>query len=255
MERIDDLEINGYKIYQDTDKFCFGIDAVLLANFSLKIINQIKNKNVQIADLCTGNIPIPLILYAKNNIDIHIDAYDIDEYQIELAKKSINYNKKNDSNIVDNINLINIDIKKILNDKKNFLYLYNKYDLITCNPPYIKNIAGQKNINDNISNSKHELNITFDEICQITNLLLKSNKNFCLVHRTNRLSEIIWTMKKYKLEPKKIQFVYPNINKQSNLVLIHSVKCAKEETTVLEPIIVFNENNEFTEKVLKIYGK
>ena len=255
MERLDDLEIRGYKIYQDREKFCFGIDAVLLANFSLKSIGYKNQSPMYIADLCSGTLPIPLIMYAKRNIDMKISAFEIDKDQVEISKKSIWENKNIDESIVDDIELFNIDIKNIVDEKYKYLDLYNKFDMITCNPPYIKDIGGEKNEKENMSYSKHEVYITFDDICKVASLLLKSNKKFCIVHRTNRLSEIISTLKKYKLEPKTVQFVHPYKNKISNLVLIEAVKCGREETKVLEPIIVFNENSEYTEEVLKIYGK
>lgn len=255
MERIDDLEIKNYKIYQDTDNFCFGIDAVLLANFTLRNISSNNTSCLNIADLCSGTLPIPLIMYAKRKFDMKIDAFEYDESKVLLSKKSIDLNKNVDSNIDNDIYIYNIDIKNIIDNKNEYVNIYNKYDVVTCNPPYIKTISGEKNDKVNMSISKHEILVTFEDICKIVGLLLKSNKKFFIIHRTNRLSELIFTMKKYKLEPKTIQFVHQKKNEISNLVLIESVKCGGEETKVLEPLIVFNDDNSLTEQVLSIYGK
>lgn len=255
MERIDDLEIRNYKIYQDTDRFCFGIDAVLLANFALRNISYNNNTILNIADLCSGTLPIPLIMYAKRKNGIKIDAYEYDEEQVLLSKKSILENKKVDLSIDEDIKIFNMDIKNIINQKNDYVDIYNKYDVVTCNPPYIKINSGEKNEKINMSISKHEMLITFEDICKIVSLILKSNKKFFMIHRTSRLSELIFILKKYKLEPKTIQFIHQKYNDISNLVLIESVKCGGEETKVLEPLVVFNDDNSLTEHVLSIYGK
>ena len=250
MIRIDDLEIKNYKIYQDTDKFCFGIDAVLLANFIL----MEENKNFCLFDLCTGNGIIPFIIYAKRKSHIKIDAIDIDCEQIQLAKKTIDLNKHIDKNIDDDLHFINDDIKNIINTKKYVDYI-NKYDVVSCNPPYIKKNSGIENLSSKLNFAKHEIYITLDIICKTANTLLNANKNFYMIHRTDRLAEIIRVLKENNLEPKKIQFVYPSINKKSNLFLIKSTKKAKEGIIVKEPIIVFDNKGNFTDYVLNIYGK
>lgn len=130
MERIDDLEIRNYKIYQDTDRFCFGIDAVLLANFALRNISSNNNSILNIADLCSGTLPIPLIMYAKRKNGMKIDAYEYDEEQVLLSKKSILENKKVDLSIDEDIKIFNIDIKNIINQKNDYVDIYNKYDVV-----------------------------------------------------------------------------------------------------------------------------
>ena len=250
MLRIDDLEIRGYKIYQDTDKFCFGIDAVILANF---ILSEEK-KDFYMMDLCTGNGIIPFITYAKRNVDVKLVGIDIDKEQINLANKSIEINKKIDKKINSEIQFLNGDINDMVSIDRHHNFR-TKFDVVSCNPPYIKKGSGIENENSKLNYAKHEIYINFEKICEITNFLLKSNKNFYIVHRSDRVSEIFRILKKNNLEPKKIQFIYPNINKKSNLVLIKATKNAREGIIVKEPIIVFNENGEFTNKVLKIYGK
>lgn len=255
MQRIDDLEIKGYKIYQDSDSFCFGVDSVLLANFALRNIRNKPNQKLKMADLCTGNIAVALIFYAKKNFDTHIDCIDIDEYQLSLAKKSIELNKSIDKNIENDINIINDDINNILINKEKYKGFLSSFDLITINPPYIKDGKGLQSENEKKLYARHELKISFDGICKISYNMLKSNKSIYLVHRTNRLSEIIHTLKLNHLEPKTIQFIHAYRDKPSNLFLLEAVKDAREETKVLEPIVIYEKENVYTKEVLEIYGK
>ena len=255
MERIDDLEIKGYKIYQDSDSFCFGVDSVLLANFALRNIRNKSSQKLKMADLCTGNLAVALIFYAKKDFDVHIDCVDIDEYQLSLAKKSLDINKSIDENIVNDINIINDDINNILINKDKYKGFLSSYDLITINPPYIKEGKGIQSENEKKLYARHELKIDFDSICKISYNMLKSNKSLYMVHRTNRFSEIINSLKTNNLEPKTIQFVHAYKDKPSNLFLLEAIKDAGEETKVLEPIIIYEKENVYTKEVLEIYGK
>ena len=164
---LDELQINNYKIYQDRDAFCFGIDSVLLANFFLNNINTI-NENIKICDLCSGNLIIPLIIYAKrkkyNLSNVNILTFEIDKDQTEISKKSIEYNKKNDKDIDKNIIIYNDDVKNIFLDKEKYKNLYNTFDSITVNPPYIKLDAGVSHDNTKINIAKHEINISLEDI-------------------------------------------------------------------------------------------
>lgn len=253
MERCDDLEIKNYKIYQESDGFCFGIDSVLLANFALR---NIKSKDkIKLCDLCSGNIVVPLILYSKRKNEMNIKAIEINEKQLALAKKSIMLNKSIDENIDKDIELINDDINNILVDKQKYKNDYSNYDIVTVNPPYIKDGSGIKNDYDDKIIARHEVKIKFDDICKISYQLLKSKKSLFIVHRANRLSELIWTLKNNKLEPKQIQLIHPYINKDANLVLIEAIKDGNEETKILNPIVIYEEENVYTKEVLEIYGK
>lgn len=255
MERLDDLEIRNYKIYQDSDSFCFGVDSVLLANFALRNIRNKNKQKLKIADLCTGNIAVALIFYAKKDFEAHIDCIDIDEYQLSLAKKSIEINKNIDENIVNDINIINDDINNILKNKEKYKTFLSNFDLITINPPYIKEGKGLQSENENKLYARHEIKINFDSICKISYNMLKSNKSLYLVHRTNRFSEIVNTLKLNHLEPKTIQFIHAYKHKPSNLFLLEAIKDGGEETKVLEPIIIYEKENVYTKEVLEIYGK
>ena len=276
--KLEDLEINGYHIYQDKDSFNFGIDAVLLANFALReCINKCseniikfdetksKKSILRICDFCTGALPIPLIMYAKRGAlgikqisDINIYAFEIDEEQVSLCNKSINYNKENvidAKNIDRDIKVICDDIKNIFIDRDKYKSMYESFDIITCNPPYNKKGSGIVNINDKKQIARHEISITFDEICKAARLLLKSNKKFYIIHHSERFTELVMTLKSNSFEIKKVQFIHKNVSATSSLVLIEAVKNASTGLSILEPIIIFENDGSYTEKVKKIYGK
>lgn len=264
MITLDDLEINNYKIYQDKDLFCLGMDSVLLSNFVLRrsevegfFYDKSKTK---IADLCSGNIPIPLIICAKCDKDIYIDTFEINEKAINLSKKSIEYNSDdekgpNDKKLNSKININQLDIKKISYDKSKFSQYRDAYDVITCNPPYMKKGAAIPSEDRDILIARSEEEINFDIICDVANFMLKSGKRFFIVHRPNRFAEIITTLKKYNLEPKVVQFVHTKKDKESNLLLLEARKDAKEDMKVIEPIIIYDENNNYTRETMNIYGK
>ena len=229
---------NNLKIVQNKNYFNFSLDSVLLPNFA-----SITPNTKMILDMCTGNAPIPLILSKKTNAKII--GVEIQKEIFELAKESIKINNLN------NIELINKDIKDIVND-----YETDTFDLITCNPPYFRyNKESILNDNEVKSIARHELSITLDDIFKISKKLLKNGGSICIVHRTERLIEILETMKKYNIEPKRIQFIYPKIDKESNLVLIDGRKNGKTGLKLLKPLIVHNEDGSYTNEVLNIFGK
>lgn len=270
--KLENLEINGYHLYQDKNYFNFGIDAVLLANFALRESKLIgTNTNVEanalvgantclkICDLCTGTLPIPLIIYAKNNVkSLAIDAFEIDSDQTALCNKSILWNKENvpsAKNIDKDIKVYNDDIKNIFIDKNKYKNLYESYDIVTVNPPYNKKGSGLVNLNDKKIAARHEISITFDEICKVAGLILKSNKKFYIIHQTSRFTEIVETLNKYSFAIKKVCFIHPYANKPSNLFLTEAVKNGKAGIKVLPPIIVYEKPLFYTKEILKIYGK
>lgn len=227
------------KIVQVNEFFNFSLDSVLLANF----IN-ITDKYKKILDLGTGNAPIPLILSTKTNekiigVEIQKEVYD-------LAIESVKINK-----LEKQIEIVNKDIKNLLK-----YYDYESFDLIYSNPPYFKKIdTSILNENEIKKNARHETLITLEELILVSSKLLKNKGVLALVHRTERLSEIIELLKKYKLEPKRIRFVYPKKNSESNLVLIESRKNTNVGLKVLNPLIVHDNNSNYTKEVLKMFER
>ena len=207
------------KIVQNKDYFNFSLDSVLLPNFV-----EITKKTSKILDMCTGNAPIPLILSTKT---IKINKL---ENQIKL----INDNIKN--------------LKKFFNTET--------FDIITCNPPYFKKKDGSI-INENKVKSiaRHEIEMELEDVMIISKALLKNEGSLVLVHRTERLIEIIELMKKHNIEPKRMRLIYPKVNTESNLVLIDGRKNGKDGLKILPPLYIHNEDNSYTKEVLEMFGK
>lgn len=238
MEVINDLlNYRNFKIYQNTDWFSFSLDSVLLANFV-----TLNNKINTIIDLGCGNAPIPLILSTKT--DAKIIGVEIQKDCFELAKKSVIYN-----NLTDKIELLNMDMKKLCD-----IYDINSIDVITCNPPYFKYLESS-NLNDDEHKiiARHEKYITLEDIIIISKYLLKTNGVLAMVHRTERVVEIIKLLENNDFAVKKMQFVYPKVGKESNMVLIEARKCARDGLKLLPPLYVHNDDGSYTKHVKEMF--
>ena len=236
MKVVNDLLGFNLKIIQDTDYFNFSLDSVLLYNF----INL--KPNMKVIDICSGNCPIPLMMSKK--IDNKIYAVELQKEVYELGKESIELN-----NLQDKIELLNMDAKDL-----NKVFDTDTFDLITCNPPYFKvNENSKRNDNTVKSIARHEIMITIEDIIVLARKLLKNNGSLALVHRPDRLSEIIELMNKYNLSLKKIQFIYPKDNTESNMVLIEATKNGNNSLKVLEPLIIHNENGDYKENIKEMF--
>lgn len=238
-EKLDDLDYKNLKIIQKKDGFCFGMDSVMIANFA-----KISKKNAIIADLGTGTGIISILIAAKNDVG-QIYGFDIQEDMTQMASRSVKMNK-----LQDKIEIINADIVGL--SKTSFK---NKFDYVVTNPPYKKMNTGIVNENPKKLISRHEIKCTLNDIIYEASKLLKDNGVFYMVHRPERLPDILGLMRENKVEPKEIQLVYPNVNSQANLVLIKGVKYAKEYMKLLEPLIIYEKSGEYTEKLLNYYKK
>ena len=225
------------KIYQDTDYFNFSIDSMLLASFP-KMTKRIK----KVCDLCSGNAPIPL--YLSLRFDGEIIGVEIQKHSYDLANMSIDENKLNDRIKMINANLIGIS---------NEIGIHS-FDLVTCNPPFFK--VGNNNINplDSKAIARHEIMASLDDIVKEASLLLNNCGHLVMVHRPDRLLEILDTFRKYKIEPKRLQFIYPKFGSECNHILIDGVKDGNEGLRVLNPLYVYESDSKWTEDVLKIYN-
>ncbi len=238
-ERIDDLEYKDLKIIQNTKGFCFGIDSILLSDFA-KIIK----KNSIVVDIGTGTGIISILLSAKTNL-AKIYGIEIQEEVADMAKRSVILN-----NLEDKIEIINTDIKNI------FSFLEpNKIDCIVTNPPYMKLNTGRVNDEKKKLVSRHEVECTIEDIIQISYKLLKSKGEFYLVHRAERIVDILYYLRKYKLEPKVLRFIQAKEDKEPNLVLIKAVKNAGYQLTLKKPLIIYNNDGSYTDEILEIYNK
>lgn len=231
------LGYKNLKLYQDEDMFKFSIDSVLLPNFV-----TLSTKANKILDIGTGNAVIPIILTTKTNAII--DAVEIQKEVFELGLKSIKYN-----DLDDKINIYNIDIKDYSDNLESDIY-----DTITCNPPFFKvNKNSRINYSDYKTVARHEVKLNLDDLMKIARKLLKNNGNIAIVHRTDRLIDIIESMRKNNIEPKKIQFVYPKKNKESNILLIEGTKNGKPGIKILDPIYLHNIDGTYTNQVMKYF--
>lgn len=236
MERLDDvLGYKDLKIYQNSSYFSFSLDSIILANYA-----NIRLRDKNIVDFCTGNGVIPLILTRRTNNNIV--GVEIQEKLAELATKSVEYNK-----LTDRITIYNEDAKEF--SKKHL----NEFDLVLCNPPYFK-IEDKSSFNESYEKkiARHEVLFNLEDLCISCKKVLKDNGNLCIVHRTDRLMEILETLRKYNLEPKRVRFVYEKISKESTLVLVEAQKCGSVGLKVESPIILYNLDGTLTDEYKSI---
>ncbi len=238
-ERIDDLEYKGLKIIQNKDGFCFGIDSILLVDFA----KEIKKKS-KIIDLGTGTGIISILISAKIELS-KIIGIEIQKEVCEMARRSVKLN-----HLEEKIEIINDNITKIQNKID-----MGTFDAVITNPPYKKAGTGLINQNERKLISRHEITASLEDFINTSVKALKDNGDLYMVHRPNRLADIIETLRKYKLEPKRIKFVHPSQAKEANLILIKATKNAKPFLKIEPPLYVYNENGEYTEEIIKIYGK
>jgi len=226
MERTDDLG-NGYKIIQDTDCFCFGTDSVLLSDFAVVKYKQ------KVLDLCSGNGIIPILLCAKSRVE-DITGIEIQESSYNLAVKNCKLN-----NLENRIKFINDDVKNA------FKYFESgKVDVITCNPPYMTDGSGFHNCTDSKTIARHEILITFDEIAKISSKLLKFGGKMYIVHRCDRLCDIICSMRNYGIEPKRLQMIHPSYDAAPNMFLIEGISGAAASLKIEKPLYLHKEGTD-----------
>lgn len=233
MERLDDiLGYKNRKIYQDDDCFSFSLDSIMLANFA-----TIRMRDKNILDLGCGNGVIPLILSLRT--DKKIVGVELQKKLANLAIKSVEYN-----DLESQIEILNINMKDYVNTET-----MEKYDLITCNPPYFKvNEENYFNLSLEKVIARHEVEVTLDDVFCISKKLLKNNGNFAIVHRPVRLMKIFDLFRKNNIEPKRLQFVYEKISKESTLVLVEGQKCGKAGLKIERPFILYNEDGTMTKE-------
>ena len=244
-ERIDELGINDLKIIQNKEYFCFGTDSVLLANFV-----KSENSNNAILDLCSGSGVIPIILSAKKKykkifgVELQNEMYDLFDRNIKI------------NNLEDSIISINENVKNIKDIRKKITSIMgkDKIDIITCNPPYKEIGTGLTTNHDVKTIAKCEVMCNLEDIFITSSKLLGKGGKLYLVHKPERLSDLIYLGRKYNLEAKEVRFVYPKINKKPSIVLISYRKDGGNETKILEPLIEYNDDMSYTDEIYRIYG-
>ncbi len=238
MEVINDLlGYDGLKIIQRPDMFNFSLDSTLLADFVRPLA-----KTKKIMDLGTGNAPIPLFLSLKTKA--HITGVEIQKEVFDIAVRNIELNK-----LTDQVTILNDDIKGLSKKFEN-----SEFDIITCNPPFFKfNGASNTNKHDFKTIARHEVLITLEGIIIEVKRLLKTKGSFCMVHRTERIEEIILLLNKHNFSLKRLRFVYPKHGENSNAVLIDASNNGNPGLTLLEPLYV-HENGGYTKEIKRIFN-
>lgn len=240
-ERIDELQCGNLKIIQNKQGFCFGIDSVILTEFADKI-----KTTDNVLDLGTGTGILGLLVYGKRKPN-SIVGVEIQEEVADMAKRSVELNK-----LEKNIKIINEDINKII-DKN--LIEKNYFDIVITNPPYKEINTGLINDNEKKLISRHEIKASLEDFIKVAAAALKDKGILYMVHRPERLVDIIYLLRKYKVEPKEIRFVCPNIDKASNLVLIKCVKGGNKFLKINKVLYIYNKDGEYSEEIKKIYNK
>ncbi len=231
MERIDDLLVGNLKIIQNTDWFCYGTDAVLLANFAHIVPGEIS------VDLCSGNGIIPILLSAKSKAS-KIYGVEIQPECVSLARRSAKLN-----DICDKVEFVLSDIKDVREH-----FEAESIASITCNPPYMNGEWGFLSPTDIKAVARHEILMTLDDLMKQSSYLLKFGGYFNMVHRAERLCDIFCAMRKYKIEPKRVLFVHSKLDKAPKLVLIEGMKGAKPSMKIMDPLCIYDEKGDFSEQ-------
>ena len=236
-ERIDDLERNGYRIIQSSDGFCFGMDAVLLSGFVPRATRG------KVVDLGTGTGIIPILLRAKTRSrDLY--GLEIQERSFDMASRSVRLNDLEE------------DVHIVKGDIKNAAQIFGRgcCDAVTSNPPYMKPDGGLKNPNESKAIARHEVLCTFEDVARQSAALLKEGGKFYLVHRPERLAEIMNTLRSCRLEPKRLKMVHSFIDGEAVLFLLEAALGGRSGMKVEKPLIIYKEKGVYTDEIYEIYG-
>ena len=236
-ERLDDLQRNGYRIIQDPEKFCFGMDAVLLSGFADA------PEGGRVLDLGTGTGIIPILMAAKTSAR-ELIGLEIQETSAEMANRSVILN-----DLETRVKIVQGDIKEA-----DQLFEAASFDVVTSNPPYMKGSHGLQNPDAPKAIARHEIMCDLEDVIRTAARLLKSGGKFYMVHRPFRLTEIMVLMHQYKLEPKRMRLVYPFADKEPSMVLIEGARGGKSRITVEKPLIIYEEQGKYTSEIYDIYG-
>lgn len=234
-ERIDDLQYKGLKIIQNPKGFCFGTDAILLSSFV-----EVR-KNEKVVDFCTGSGIIPVLLSARG-IAKHIWGIEIQENMADMAIRSVELN-----GLQSKITIVQGDIRSA------FSLIGGVYDVVTVNPPYEKKGSGLSSINESERIARHEVLCRLDEIVMNASKILKTGGRFYIIHRIQRLIELIETMLSCKIEPKRLRLIHPAYDKAPNYILMEGRKNSGKGLVVEKPLFVYDKNKEYTQEVKEIY--
>lgn len=236
-ERLDELQRNGYYIIQNRERFCFGMDAVLLSGFAKAKPGE------QVLDLGTGTGIIPILLEAKTE-GRHFTGLEILEESADMARRSVRLN-----GLEEKIDIVTGDIKDALK-----IFGASSFDVITTNPPYMIGNHGLSSANEAKAIARHEICCTLDDVLHTSAKLLVPKGRFYMVHRPFRLAEIMEKMVRYGLEPKCMRLVYPYIDKEPNMVLLEGLRGGNSRLKIEKPLIIYKKQGVYTDEIRETYG-
>lgn len=236
-ERIDELQRNGYRIIQNPERFCFGMDAVLLSGFARA------KKHERCLDLGCGNGIIPILMEAKTE-GMHFSGLEIQPESADMARRSVALN-----GLQDRIDIVEGDIKDASK-----IFGASSFHVVTTNPPYMTAQHGLTNLYEAKTIARHEVLCNLEDIIRESARLLMPGGRFYMVHRSFRLAEIISLMVQYRMEPKRMRLVYPYVDREPNMVLIEGLRGGKSRMTVEKPLIVYKEPGKYTDEIYDVYG-
>lgn len=239
-ERVDDLQLNGLQLIQNPDWFCFGVDAVLLADYSAKSIK----KGSRVLDLCSGNGIIPILLSEKSKAD-SIVGLEIQKPVCNMAERSVK------------LNGLSSKISMLCGDLKDAAALFGKssFQYITCNPPYKEAGGGLTNQTDTNALARHEILCSLEDIVRVSSNILEPQGKLCLIHRPERLADIICLMKNHNLEPKRLRFVHPYPQKTATMILVEGVRNGRPKLFLDPPLYIYEEKGVYSKEINAIYGR
>lgn len=239
-ERLDDLQRDGLHLIQNPDWFCFGVDAVLLADYASSSIK----KDARVLDLCSGNGIIPLLLSAKSMAK-EITGLEIQEPVCEMANRSVKLN-----HLEDKIRMISGDLKEA-----ETLFGRSFFQYITCNPPYKEAGSGILSSCDTVTLARHEILCTLEDIIRVSSIILEPLGKLCLIHRPDRLADILCLMRKYDIEPKRLRFVHPSPGKTATMILVEGARQGKPHLFLDPPLYIYQKPGIYSDEIHQIYGR
>lgn len=231
---------NGYKVLQDSERFQFGIDAVLLADYASKSLKEKES----VIDLGTGTGIIPLLMVNKCKTAA-FTGLEVQKESADMAARSVAMN-----GLEGQIQIVHGDLKEA-----GSLFPRHSFNVVTCNPPYMIDAHGRNNEQDALTIARHEVLCTLEDVVTAADYLLATHGSFFMIHRPFRLPEIFSSLEKHKMEMKRMRLIYPFTDKEPNMVLIEARKNAKRRLTIEPPLIVRNDDGEYTIEVQDIYNK
>ncbi len=236
-ERLDELHRNGYRIIQNPERFCFGMDAVLMCGFA-----RIK-RGERVLDLGTGTGIIPILLEARTK-GASFTGLEIQPESADMAERSVRLN-----HLQERVHIVTGDIKEAVH-----IFGAASYHVVTCNPPYMTGGHGLQNPDQPKAIARHEVLCTLEDVISQAAGLLMPGGRFYMVHRPFRLAEIMTGLCSHGLEPKRMQLVYPYVDREPNMVLLEALKGGKPRVTVEKPLIIYKDRGKYTDEIYDIYG-